>query len=507
MKKYSSLSRLLVPSAWFPLSLVFLALTVAACTSPATPPPSAEPTLPLAECSLAAPGISSQFDAQCGKLTVYENPTTQTGRQIDLNIAVIPAVSRNPAPDPVFFLAGGPGQAATESFLAVQNAFRDINRDRDIVLVDQRGTGASHPLRCEIPPELETEETLEDNSAAFTAFLETCLSELDADPTQYTTAIAMQDLDQVRAALGYDQINLYGVSYGTRAALTYLHLYPTRVRTAILDGVVPQQLALGLDVATDAQHALDLIFARCAADPICTENFPNLPTRFDEILTTLEAAPVPVQVTDPITGEFRDMEFTRDMFAIIMRFYSYSPTTVALLPLLISTAQTDYARLASQYLILTTDLNTSLNNAMGYSVQCAEDTPFYTAEQATTAAENTYLGEMVSGGLLEICKTWPRSPIPADYKDPVQSDVPILLLSGEYDPVTPPAYADLAAQTLPNSLHLIAPGQGHNVIYLGCIPDLAEQFLSMGTVNGLETACVNEIEPFPFFINFSGPMP
>jgi pimeloyl-ACP methyl ester carboxylesterase len=443
-----------------------------------------------------------QLDAQCGTLTVYENPETQTGRQLDLHLAVLPAVSRAPAPDPLFFLSGGPGQAATESFLAVQGAFREINRDRAIVLVDQRGTGQSHPLRCEFPEESDFDENVE-----LAPLLASCLTQLDADPALYTTAIAMQDLDQVREALGYAQINLYGVSYGTRAALTYLHLFPDRVRAVILDGVVPQQLALGLDVATDAQHALDLIFARCADDPVCTENFPDLPARFEQILAELDAAPVPVQVTDPITGERTEMEFTREMFAVVIRFYSYSPETVALLPLLISTAQADYTRLASQYLILTADLTTSINNAMGYSVQCAEDVPYFTAEQAAQAAEGTYLNEMISGGLREICEIWPRGPVPADFKDPVRADVPVLLLSGEYDPVTPPAYGELAAETLSNSLHLIAPGQGHNVILRGCIPDLAEQFIINGTLDGLETACVSEIEPFPFFVNFSGPMP
>lgn len=495
------MKKTLSPSPLLLLSSSLLILLAACTAAPQTPTPTVA-TLPLEDCALTAPGMDFQLNAQCGTLTVYENPTTQTGRQIDLHLAVLPAVNRNAAPDPLFFLTGGPGQAATESYLSIQSAFRQINRDRDIVLVDQRGTGQSHPLRCEFPEETELDENTE-----LAPLLETCLTELDADPALYTTAIAMQDLDQVRAALGYDQINLYGVSYGTRAALTYLHLFPDRVRAVILDGVVAQQLALGLDVATDAQHALDLIFARCADDPVCAENFPDLPARFNEILAALDAAPVPVQVTDPITGERLELEFTREMFTVVMRFYSYSPETVALIPLLVSTAQEDYTRLASQYLILTADLNTSINNAMGYSVQCAEDVPFYTAEQATQAAEGTYLSEMVSGGLIEICETWPRGAIPADFKDPVQSDVPVLLLSGEYDPVTPPAYAELAAETLSNSLHLIAPGQGHNVILRGCIPDLAEQFLINGSVEGLDTACVSEIEPFPFFVNFSGPMP
>ncbi len=488
------------PFSWSPLLLLAFSILLAGCTTSGQTATPTAGTLPLEKCLLTTPGMDVQLDAQCGTLTVFENPDTQTGRQIGLHLVVIPAISRNPAPDPLFFLTGGPGQAATESFLTVRAAFRDINRDRDIVLVDQRGTGQSHPLRCEFSEEAEMDANLETP-------LKTCLAQLDADPTLYTTSIAMQDLDQVRAALGYEQINLYGLSYGTRAALTYLHMYPDRVRTLILDGVVPQQLALGLDLAADAQHALDLIFARCTHDPVCAENFPDLETQFNTTLSTLDMAPVPVQVPDPITGERLELTFTHDMFAAVIRFYSYSPETVALLPLLIATAEEDYTRLASQYLILTADLSESINNGMSFSVQCAEDTPFFTSEQATQAAENTYLGEVVSSGLIEICKTWPRGIIPPDFKDPVQSPVPVLLLSGEYDPVTPPAYADLTAETLPNSLHLIAPGQGHNVIVRGCLPEIAENFLVNGSVDGLDTTCVDEIAPFPFFINFSGPMP
>jgi pimeloyl-ACP methyl ester carboxylesterase len=502
MRHPSQSSRFPTP---FLLCFLLILTLLAACTATGQPEatPSVDgPTVSLEDCTLAAPDSDSQMDAQCGTLTVFENPDTQTGRQIGLHIAVIPAVSRNPAPDPLFFLTGGPGQAATESFLTVQAAFRDINRERDIVLVDQRGTGQSHPLRCEFPAETDFDENTD-----IRPFLEDCLSQLDADPKLYTTAIAMQDLDQVREALGYSQINLYGVSYGTRAALTYLRMYPDRVRAAILDGVVAQQLVLGLDLASDAQHALELIFARCETDATCAKNFPDLPSQVQEILSQLDEAPIQTQVTDPITGERIDFEFSRETFATIIRFYSYSPETVALLPLLISTAEGDYSRLASQYLILTANLTASINNGMGYSVQCAEDVPFFTAEEALQASEGTYLGDMISGGLLEICETWPRGTIPADFKDPVRSDVPVLLLSGEYDPVTPPAYAGLAAETLPNSLHLIAPGQGHNVILRGCIPDIAENFIATGTVNGLETDCVGDIEPFPFFVNFSGPEP
>ncbi|RPI33653.1 MAG: alpha/beta fold hydrolase, partial [Chloroflexota bacterium] len=248
------------------ITVVFL-LAFSACTPQQAPQPEIKPTISLEPCQLSAPGQVTRKEAKCGTLTVYENREAGSGRQIDLRIAVIPSISRNPAPDPLFFLTGGPGQAATESFPVMASAFERIQQKRDIVLVDQRGTGQSNPLKCPVLDE-DLENQADD---AYMDFLNTCLESLDADPRLYTTWIAMQDLDQVREALGYQQINLYGVSYGTRAVLTYLKQYPDRVRSVILDGVVPQDEVLGIDVGRDAQRALDMIFARCAADQACNQ--------------------------------------------------------------------------------------------------------------------------------------------------------------------------------------------------------------------------------------------
>ncbi|MBL8058998.1 MAG: alpha/beta fold hydrolase, partial [Anaerolineales bacterium] len=242
--------------------LTFLLVLLAAC-GPATPtaPEPAGPAVALADCVLAAPGSAGQVDARCGTLAVPEDRARPDGRQISLRVAVVPAVSRSPRPDPLFLLAGGPGQAATEAFPAMIGAFEQVNQARDIVLVDQRGTGGSNPLRCLDP----NDESVLDE-AAVTALLQACPEKLNADLRQYTTEIAMRDLDAVRAALGYEQINLYGASYGTRAALTYLRLYPDRVRTLILDSVVDADFRLLLNASRDGQRALELAFARCQAE-------------------------------------------------------------------------------------------------------------------------------------------------------------------------------------------------------------------------------------------------
>lgn len=481
-------------------------LLLSACNAP-RPAATQVPSIPLQDCQLAAPGISTRLAAKCGSLKVYEDPSTETGRQISLNIAVIPAISRNDQPDPLFFLSGGPGQSATETYLQLSRAFDRIHQKRDIVLLDQRGTGKSNPLEC---PNLEEADI--DNlpaNADPAPYLKECLQKLDANPALYTTSIAMGDLDRVRAGLGYDRMNLYGVSYGTRAALTYMKQFPEHVRAVILDGVVPQDEILGLYVAQDAQRSLNLIFDRCESNPDCHQAFPDLKSDFAILLQSLSEVPVKVTLEHPVTGERTELNFTSEKFASAVRLLSYAPETAALLPLLIHTASTekDFSLFAAQYLIVSNQLIDSISEGMNYSVQCAEDVPFYSAEKARQAAKGTYLEAVNSDMIFKICQTWPKGTIPAGFKEPVSSASPVLILSGEADPVTPPENGEEVAKTLPNSLALVVPGQGHNVIFRGCLPRVASDFIEQGSVQGLNTACVSEIRPLPFFVNFSGPKP
>jgi pimeloyl-ACP methyl ester carboxylesterase len=480
-------------------------ITLSACGGAPAAGQLAVASLGLAPCQLAAPGSAEHIAARCAILTVFEDRAAQSGRTIDLHIAVVPALSRSPAPDPLFLLAGGPGQAASETYPLLAGAFAPLNQKRDIVLVDQRGTGLSRALRC--PP---AKSTLEIPSAAqLAASLSSCLASLDADPKLYTTAIAMDDLDQVRAALGYERINLYGVSYGTRAALTYMRQHPDRVRSAILDGVVPQDQALGLNVARDAQRALNLIFDRCAGDYVCKCAFPDARGEFAALLERLARQPARVSLPHPTSGAATELIFDRDELAASVRLLSYAPETAALLPLLIHTVHDsgDYRLLAAQALMAGDQLNGSISSGMNFSVLCAEDLPFLDQARAAQANAGAYLGDTEIDKLRAICGLWPRGAVPADFKQPVASSAPALLLSGEDDPVTPPDNADQAAKTLPNSLRLVAPGQGHIVIMRGCIPRIAADFVERGTVAGLSTDCVGDIRPAPFFTSFTGPQP
>jgi pimeloyl-ACP methyl ester carboxylesterase len=464
------------------------------------------------------PGLPLRLGAKCGTLTVYEDRKAQAGRQIELNIAVVPTSGRDRASEPLFFLTGGPGQAATESYLQLLTAFSLLNQSRDIVLVDQRGTGESNPLRCDEADvehglgeiEDEGEQGLgEIEDELRVKLLEGCLERLEADVRLYTTAIAVEDLEAVRQALGYGQINLYGLSYGTRVALSYMRQYPDAIRAVILDGVVPPDEVLGMEVARDAQRALALIWARCLAESTCQEAFPNIREEWEALLTQLSQQPVELTLDHPTTGLPTKLLFTRDELAMTVRLLSYAPETAALLPLLVSHAQqrSNLETIAAQYLMISDSLSSSISDGMSTSVLCSEDAAFLSAQEAAAANAGTYYGDIQIKEFNVACSVWPRGDIPPNFHEPVISDIPTLLLSGEVDPVTPPENGRQVAQTLSNSLHLIAPGQGHNVIPRGCLPLLADDFLETASFTELETSCVEEIVPMPFFIELTGPPP
>jgi pimeloyl-ACP methyl ester carboxylesterase len=485
------------------LTLASVVLILVACApGPAPAPAEAGPAIPLTDCVLSTPGVPGQADAQCGTLSVPENRADPSSRSINLRVAVVPAVSRSPAPDPLFILAGGPGQAATEVYPVLASSLQRIAQERDIVLVDQRGTGGSNPLRC-TPRDSEEADLTETREAAI-ARQKACPARLDADPSFYTTLSAMQDLDAVRAALGYDQINLYGGSYGTRAALAYLRLYPEHVRSLVLDGVVSPDYLLLLDAPRDGQRSLDMLLARCAADAACQAAFPDLQDEVQSLFDQVEASPVQVQMPDPVTAEPLNFPLTHDAFAGQLFNLLYAPETVALVPLDVHAAATrgDFAPLLG----LALSSEQSVYDGMFYAVACAEDAPLLTAQAAQAEAKGTLFGDM-SAGFREICTGWPRGAAPDEFRQPIQSDVPALLLSGEADPVTPPQYAEVVAQGLPNSLHLIAPGMGHGNLIRGCIPQLVSDFVAQASVAGLDVACVSQIDPPPFFLRPTGPNP
>jgi pimeloyl-ACP methyl ester carboxylesterase len=464
--------------------------------------------LQLHECRLQHPQRLLSIEARCANFEVPENPAEPAGRQIQLRVAVVPALNRRGPTDPLFVLAGGPGQAATDFYAATAPAFARVQRDRDIVLVDQRGTGASNPLTCEYP---EEEELADLTGEQIRKYTKNCLSVVQrrGNVSFYTTSVAVRDLDAVRGALGYESINLYGVSYGTRVAQHYLRRYPQRTRTLVLDGVVPPQQILAIDSSLQAERALAEIFGRCLADDACHRAFPDPAGEFRKLRQALSRKSAEVTVADPVAGKVTTEPFRLVHLQTAVRLLSYSPERAALLPLLIyEGARNNLAPLAAQAQMVSESIEQTISYGMHHSVVCTEDAPFFTSSAVDRhRLEQTYLGTTQLDGLIAICEVWPRGLMDPDFHAPVVSDVPVLLLSGSADPVTPPPYGDLARQKLRNSVHLILPGQGHGQIVVGCMPRLVAEFIGAGTTEGLDSECAKQVTPTPFFTSFAGPPP
>ncbi|MGH8289210.1 MAG: alpha/beta hydrolase [Steroidobacteraceae bacterium] len=463
--------------------------------------------LALSPCELHEANDLTLIEAQCGRLSVPENPAAPHGRRIALRVAVVPAISTRKRPDPLFVLAGGPGMAATAFYASVAPVFERIRRDRDIVLVDQRGTGGSNPLDCES----SDEDLYQSTTAEIVAETERCLKMLGthADVRFYTTSLAVQDLDRVRAALGYARIDLYGSSYGTIVAQQYVRRFPGRVRSVILDGVVPPQRALGAMSALDAQVALSSIFIRCEQQPACHAHFGDPAATYEQLRDSLGDHPVWVDLTDPTSGEPYRLQFTDYHLSMVLRLASYTPELAALLPLdLHEAAAGNFAPLAGQFLLIDRVYGDAIAEGMNDTVVCSEDVPFYhvSAKQRAELAR-TFLGTSQLDGLEAICRIWPRGPVDTDFHEPLHSNVPALLLSGSDDPITPPRYAAQASPGFTRRLSLVIRGFGHGQLTDPCVAQLMAQVVRRGSVSGLDIACTRHLVPMPFFLTRNGPAP
>jgi pimeloyl-ACP methyl ester carboxylesterase len=477
-----------------------------AAASPAAA--SSPPALVLASCQLEDPAKVRVVLADCGDLRVPENPADPAGRHISLRVARVPAINRHKQPDPLFVLAGGPGMAATTFYASAAFSFERIHRDRDIVLVDQRGTGQSNPLNCS----LDDDDLYRATDAEVAADARRCLTTLEKTSRVefYTTSVAVQDLDLVRAALGYARINIYGVSYGTRVAQHYVRRFPGHTRSVILDGVVPPQLALGTATAFNAEQALSNILARCAHDAECSKRFGDPAIAYHALRNSLQAHPVSVSLADPTSGETSKFDFTGYHLATVLRLASYTAEQAALLPLMLhgATASDNFTPLASQFLMVNRSYGDALAYGMHNSVVCTEDVPFWDLTKVNRAEmEKTYLGTAQLDGLKSMCSIWPRGSIDPDFHAELHSDVPALILSGGDDPVTPPADAEQARRGFSHGLHVVVKGFGHGQLTAPCVDRVMAKFVGLGQIEGVDVSCVQNDIPMPFFITVGGPSP
>ena len=463
--------------------------------------PAAAADLALAPCRL--PGLKHEL--LCGTLARPLDPAQPDGRRIEIHVAVLPATARSKQLDPVLLLAGGPGQSAIALAGQVQPLLARLGNRRDLVFVDQRGTGRSAPLDCPSEDAVPLAERLDTVRAI--ARLADCRRRLQALPhgdlRQYTTPIAMADLDAVRAALGAPQVNLVGASYGTRAALDYLRQFPARVRRVVLDGVAPPDMALPASMATDVQAAFDALLSDCERAPDCRARHPRLRERWQAWLAAL---PPTIAAADPGDGRPITVPLTRDIVAGAVRGPRFSPPLSAALP---NGLEEALAGRGTPLLGLSASLGGGgrrlrIGEGMHFSVVCAEDWARMPAVSAAASAAADNFGAAYAAPYAALCPDWPRGALPEGYARIAPSPAPVLAFSGTLDPATPPRHgARVVAALGAKARHVVVPNVGHGVLAsVGCARDVLQRFIDAEddtTALAVDTRCMANLPRPPAF--------
>ena len=463
----------------------------------------------LEPCRLTADEGRREVDALCATLAVPLDPETPQGSRIELFVAVVEALAEDPAADPLAVIAGGPGDAATRFFAANEAAFERILRRRDVLLMDQRGSGASSPLHCEKLEQATLLDTVGADADELAALALDCLRTTTRDPRFFTTSLAVADLDLVRAALGYERLNLYAISYGTRVAQHYVRRFPQRVRSVVLDGVLPTTMAMGPAIALQSQAALLALFDRCADEAACAAAYPQLREHFKAVLSRLREAPAAVSFQHPRTGATFELTVDHTVIAGVVRLLLYQSAGASLLPPLVEAAyRGDYRQWAAQAYVINEALR-HLATGLNYAVTCTEDVPFWgkLGEREMAAQARTFMGTTFVDVALRVCRSWPAGILDEDLRQPLASAAPTLLLSGERDPITPPNYAEMVAQGLTNSVSVVAAGLGHGMLTVPCVQQVIAEFIENADPATLDWSCVERTRPVPLFTSALGPAP
>jgi pimeloyl-ACP methyl ester carboxylesterase len=459
--------------------------------------------LNLAPCKV--PGLPD--DARCGTYEVFENRAARTGRKIPLRIAVIPANAPQKQPDAITYFSGGPGGGAVEEGSWIADVLRTHGpQTRDVLLIDLRGTGESAPLNC---PELMGTEGVQGFLDSFVPLkgVRSCHEQLSRtrDLTQYTTEIATDDVDEVRAALGYEQLNLIGGSYGTRSELVYMRRHPSRVRTATLFRVVANDASTPLQFARITQNALDGLIAECAGDADCHKAFPKLREEIEEILQRTGKEPVRAELIDAETGKPSVLRLNRNGVAQVLRYMLYNTATAAQLPLYVHlAAQGDFRPLAG----IARDWGNLSSPGYFLSVTCAEDVAFIPEEKIQAAVAGTFLGDFRIRQQQAACKAWSPAKLGPEFQAPTVSDVPTLIVSGERDPATPASDGEKTVRNLRNGIHVVvADGAHSNNGMKGqeCEEQMMMRLIESGSTERLDTSCVARMERPAFALSVGDP--
>jgi pimeloyl-ACP methyl ester carboxylesterase len=455
----------------------------------------AEPAvLQLQRCQVAG----AEETLKCGTLSVPENPARPDGRKIDLHIVVLPAVEANSHRAPLFDLAGGPGLAASEGASFFATAGQIHRQHRDVVLVDQRGTGQSHPLHC---PEIESESPLAPMYPPDA--VRRCRLQLsrDADLSQYTTLNSARDLEAVRVALGYPTIDISALSYGTRLALTYMRTFPEHVRSAALTGTVSDDAKIPLYHGRNAQTTLDALFRDCADDVACHHAFPGLAQRWQAVLKSVGAG---TTVVDSVDGKETKIHLTAGPFAETFRQLLVTTSGQRQIPY-----QIDRMSRGDFQPFLTRTLHggsPTFAEGLLLSITCAEDVPWITPNDRRRASEGTFLGSYRIDEQRRACNVWN---VPAINIAHAHSsiNVPVVFFAGDRDGVTPRAWAADVATNFPNSRVVTIPKLGHfpeGLEHMECFDEVMSDFFAQGNAKNIDTTCVATMAPPTFAISEIG---
>jgi pimeloyl-ACP methyl ester carboxylesterase len=471
------------------------------CSSQSPAASTSHPVLagqPMAACVVSGEvPVKASVDGFCGTLTVPEDRSNPSSRQIGLHVAVVPAAA-HAEPDPFFALAGGPGDASTSFFAWLPGLYADVHATHDIVLVDQRGTGASNPLTLPGMPDTSGLSAAEAD-ARLTAWAKDGLAALDADPRMYTSTVAADDLDAVRAALGYDAIDLYGTSYGGELAQYYLRQHPDHVRVAVMDGTTPLDVPVLERMAATSGQAIDLLLTRCGQDAVCRAAFPNLATEWSTLVAAFREG---VTVTDPNSGTTG----VADLATIGPSLHNalLTEAAAAQLPLAIHLAAAGQWDQVNQ-LVPPSDASPSggASLLMKDVILCSEAWARWDPAEVERLGAGSYAVPFVQAWATAeatLCRYLPQGVVPADDAAAVTTDVPVLWLAGDADPQDPPSNLTGVPSQEPNARVVVMPAQEHVVGHLGCGPQVIARFIDAGTASGLDTSCVAQgAAPAPTF--------
>ena len=438
---------------------------------------------------------------ECGTLHVPADHAMPDGPTLPMHVVRIPAPEAGHTP--VFFLPGGPGQAGSDIVGVARAILQGANRRHDLIIPDFRGTGRSGALHCPMDPDV----MLDDPDATAEA-VAACRDSLLADGVElsrYASAQIADDMVALADALGYAQINLYGGSYGTRAAQVIMRRHPARVRAAVLDAVAPLGWVIGGSMGADAQAALEAVIAACAEQAACATAFPDIDRQLREVLARVAHAPPTVDLPNPRTGVVDAVRITPLVLAGAVRGVLYSAPLTRLLPWMIDQAAAgNHAPLHAAAYEFSADMQDSISLGMMLSVLCREDVGRLTGPPPATEVRS-FAGTAVIDFWSAACQQWPVPRAGTRFDTPVTADIPTLILSGAWDPVTPPANGQALAATLPRARHLVASGTAHIAGYRGCMPRLIDRFLEAADPDAVDADCLDTLAVHAFMTSALAP--